>query len=296
MAFEPTVTYLSAHRRHGEDDELSRAATENALQAVLAAMEILDLNVLRWRIRAAGMGAGVRTELEAETQCALDLASQWWLRYRRSATPVDVARYREGVRALTRRIPAWRPGALSADLLRRSGGPIRRGAPADLAEEVFLLVRRVELLEVLDLAECTGADATEVADLYFVLSDQLETRQGGLGAKVSADRREALRTWVLEALDGGPRRESKPDTRTPWGAAARMFPARGSAGSGDPAGVAVPGPAAVESSAPAPLPAYDAVTGTGYDAIAVTGYDPAAIAGNGPTRRVRRLRSVVAPS
>ncbi|MBU3066838.1 NAD-glutamate dehydrogenase [Nocardia sp. NEAU-G5] len=288
MAFQPTVTYLSAHRRHGEDDESSRVAAENALQAVLAAMEILDLNVLRWRIRAAGMGAGVRTELEAETQRALDLASQWWLRYRRSATATDVARYREGVRALTRRIPAWRPGALSADLLQRSGGPIRRGAPADLAEEVFLLVRRVELLEVLDLAECTGADATEVADLYFVLSDQLEIRRGGLGQEVSADRRETLRTWVLEALDGAPSRERKPDTRTPWGAAARMLPARGSAGSGDPAGATVHGPAAVESYAPAGL--------SEYDAVAVTGYDPAAIAGNGPTRRVRRLRSVVAPS
>jgi len=256
---EPAVVYLPAHRR-GAAAGPAAAAAGNAVHAVLAAMEILDLNELRWRIRTAAMGPGVRAELEAETQRALDHASQWWLCHRPRATDADIARHREGVRALTPRIPAWRPGALSADLLRRSGGPIRRGAPAALAEEVFLLLRRCALLEVLDLAECTGSDAVEVADLYFVLYDQLETRRGGLGhedgPRSPAAQDDALRTLALDVLTVAGPGGSLPDRISAWEGADRTRAARGR---------------------------------TGLD-------DAAAVAGHGPTRRVRRLRSVVTPS
>lgn len=254
---EPSVTYLPWHRRRGTPPAPASADTAGAVQAVLAAMEILDLNDLRWRIRGASMDPGVRAELEAETQRALDHASQWWLRNRPGAAQADIARYREGVRALARRIPAWRPGALSQDLLQRSGGPIRRGAPAALAEEVFLLIRRCALLEVLDLAECTGSDATEVTDLYFTLFDQLESREAARDDTSAEDRHVALRALTLDVLSVAGSGASMPERISAWAQADR-----GRTGAGG---------------------------GTSLD-------DANAIAGHGPTRRVRRLRDVAMPS
>ncbi|MBY8862767.1 NAD-glutamate dehydrogenase [Nocardia sp. CA2R105] len=157
--------------------EEAGADAADAVRAFTAAVEIFDLHSLWERIRTMPMPAAVRDELELETERTLDRACRWLLANRPQpiAIGADIARYREGVRTLS--VPAWQPGPLAADLLRRSRGPIDRGAPRDLAEEVYLLIHRFSLLDVLDIADITQRDAQEVVALYFALDDRFEIQR-----------------------------------------------------------------------------------------------------------------------
>ncbi|MQY23858.1 NAD-glutamate dehydrogenase [Nocardia macrotermitis] len=157
--------------------EEAGADAADAVRAFTAAVEIFDLHSLWERIRTTPMPAAVRDELELETERTLDRACRWLLAHRPQpiAIGADIARYWEGVRTLS--VPAWQPGPLAKDLLRRSRGPIDRGAPRDLAEEVYLLIHRFSLLDVLDIAEITHRDAPEVVALYYALDERFEIQR-----------------------------------------------------------------------------------------------------------------------
>ena len=157
--------------------EEAGADAADAVRAFTTAVEIFDLHTLWGRIRTTPMPAAVRDELELETERTLDRACRWLLAHRPQpiAIGADIARYREGVRTLA--VPAWQPGPLAADLLRRSRGPIDRGAPRDLAEEVYLLIHRFSLLDVLDIADITQRDPQEVVALYYALDDRFEVQR-----------------------------------------------------------------------------------------------------------------------
>jgi len=51
---------------------------------------------------------------------------------------------------------------------------VERGAPADLAEEVFRLIHLFPLLDILDVADIAERDAQEVAVLYYALDDHFQ--------------------------------------------------------------------------------------------------------------------------
>ncbi|MBF6175630.1 NAD-glutamate dehydrogenase [Nocardia blacklockiae] len=177
------------------------ATTEDAVRAYTAAVEIFDLRSLWQRIRTATLPTAVRDELELETKRTLDRASRWLLinRPQPLAIGAGIARYRDGVRALADAVPAWRPGPVADDVLQRSQGPIERGAPRELAEEVYLLIHRFTLLDVLDIADICGRDATEVAALYYTLDTHFEI-QRLLTAVARLDRGDRWRTLARLAV------------------------------------------------------------------------------------------------
>jgi glutamate dehydrogenase len=59
-------------------------------------------------------------------------------------------------------------------LTERSAELIARGAPTDLATEVFGLLHLFPLLDIVDIADITDRDGDEVGSLYYALNDHLK--------------------------------------------------------------------------------------------------------------------------
>ncbi|WP_330179425.1 NAD-glutamate dehydrogenase [Nocardia sp. NBC_01503] len=175
--------------------------TEDAVRAFTAVAEIFDLHELWHRIRTTPMPTEVRDELELETKRTLDRASRWVLTNRPQpiAIGADIARYRLGVRALSPMVPAWQQGRIAETLLARSRSAISRGAPRDLAEQVFLLIHRYPLLDVIDIAEVAGRDARDVVSLYYALDQHFDI-QRLLDAVVGLERSDRWRTLARLAV------------------------------------------------------------------------------------------------
>ncbi|MET9489878.1 NAD-glutamate dehydrogenase [Nocardia sp. NPDC006630] len=174
---------------------------DDVVRAFTVVVEIFDLHDLWQRIRTAPMPTAVRDELELETKRTLDRASRWLLTNRPQPVAIgaDLARYRDVVQGLSIQVPAWQPGDIADDILARSHGPIERGAPRALAEEVCMLIYRFPLLDVIDIAEIADREPQEVAALYYALDQHFEI-QRLLDAVVGLERTDRWRTLARLAV------------------------------------------------------------------------------------------------
>ncbi|MGV9411257.1 NAD-glutamate dehydrogenase [Nocardia sp. NPDC003693] len=174
---------------------------EDAVRAFTVVTKTFGLFELWDRIRATPMPTRVRDELELETKRTLDRASRWFLvnRPQPIAVGAEIARYRDRMRALRALVPAWQPGDIADDLVARSQRAIAAGAPADLAEEVCLLIHRFSLLDVIDVADLAQRAQSEVVALYFAL-DQHFGIQRLLDAVGGLDRGDRWRTLARLAV------------------------------------------------------------------------------------------------
>ncbi|MBH0777082.1 NAD-glutamate dehydrogenase [Nocardia bovistercoris] len=152
------------------------ATTTDAVRAFAAAGQIFGLNDIWTRIRAADTSTSVRDALELETKRTLDRASRWLLSNRPQpiAVGAEINRYSRGVRELAPKVPGWLRVHHVSTLTDHAGELIARGAPADLATEVFGLLNQFSLLDVLDIADITDRDGDEVGSLYYALNDHLK--------------------------------------------------------------------------------------------------------------------------
>lgn len=148
------------------------ATTDDALRAFTAAVDIFGLRPIWQRIRTVAMPAAARDLLELEAARTLERAARWLLLNRPQpiAIGADIARYRDGVRALAAKITEWLPEHLAEEVARRSGRSIELGAPTEVATEVYRLIHLFPLLDVLDIADIAERDADEIAELYFALN------------------------------------------------------------------------------------------------------------------------------
>ncbi|MFR9751645.1 NAD-glutamate dehydrogenase [Nocardia sp. 004] len=164
------ITY--AHRLREEIG----ATTTDAVRAFAAASAIFDLPGIWRRIRASDAPTSVRDLLELETKRTLDRASRWLLSNRPQpiAVGAEINRYRDGVRELAPKVPGWLRGHHVSTLTDQSAELIARGAPTDLATEVFGLLTLFPLLDVVDIADITDRDGDEVGLLYYALNDHLK--------------------------------------------------------------------------------------------------------------------------
>ncbi|MGW4241387.1 NAD-glutamate dehydrogenase domain-containing protein, partial [Nocardia sp. NPDC004722] len=139
----------------------------DAVRAFSAVTAVFDLPGLWRRLRDTPMPDAVRNELILETRRTLDRGSRWLLTNRPQpiAIGADIARYRDRVRHIGAVVPAW----VADELHTVARSAIEGGAPTDLAAEVFALIYRFPLLDVIDIAEITHRDPREVVDLYYAL-------------------------------------------------------------------------------------------------------------------------------
>lgn len=164
------ITY--AHRLSEE----TGATPTDSVRAFAAATEIFGLPEMWARIRVADAATSVRDLLELETKRTLDRASRWFLSNRPQpiAVGAEINRYCQDVQALAPKVPGWLRGHHVATLTDQSAELIARGAPTDLATEVFGLLNLFPLLDIVDIADITDRDGDEVGALYYALNEHLK--------------------------------------------------------------------------------------------------------------------------
>ncbi|GAA1632081.1 NAD-glutamate dehydrogenase [Actinoplanes couchii] len=132
------------------------------LEQVWAAGEALDNQV----------PTAAQTLVFLETRRLLDRAVRWLVSTRRS--PIDVAgetaRLRAGISELLPRLPEVMVGAERRALTERADELTGKGVPEELAGVVSRVFYGFGLLDILETATAAGRDASEVAQVYFVLS------------------------------------------------------------------------------------------------------------------------------
>ncbi|MBF6331498.1 NAD-glutamate dehydrogenase [Nocardia transvalensis] len=152
------------------------ATAGDAMRAFAATGKIFDLHSIWHRIRAARTSIAVKDELELETKRTLDRASRWLLSNRPQpiAVGAEIHRYAGKVRELAPKVPGWLRGHHIDTLEEQSAKLIARGAPEELATEVFGLLNLFPLLDVIDIADITERSGEEVGALYYALNEHLK--------------------------------------------------------------------------------------------------------------------------
>ncbi|WP_067654466.1 NAD-glutamate dehydrogenase [Nocardia harenae] len=175
MVVNEVVDYGGITYAYRLREEIGAGATD-AVRAFAAAAQIFDLPALWQRIRDCDAPAVVRDQLELETKRTLDRASRWLLinRPQPIAVGAEINRYAAGVAELREAAPNWLRGPHVASLTDQASDLIARGAPTDLATEVFGLLNLYPLLDILDVADIVNRDGDEVGALYYALNEHLK--------------------------------------------------------------------------------------------------------------------------
>ncbi|MBF6317663.1 NAD-glutamate dehydrogenase [Nocardia cyriacigeorgica] len=221
------ITY--AHRLNEEVG----ASASDSVRAFTAVTEIFGLHDIWARIRTADTSVAIRDELELETKRTLDRASRWLLTNRPQpiAVGAEVNRYSRGVRELAPKVHGWLRGHHVTSLTDQSAELIARGAPTDLATEVYGLLNLFPLLDVIDIADITDRTGDEVGALYYALNEHLKIdwlleavshlergdRWHALARlALRDDMYSSLRSLTLDVLSGGDPEETADEKIAYW--------------------------------------------------------------------------------
>jgi len=136
------------------------------LPALWAAAEQLDNKV----------PTPAQTLVYLETRRLLDRAVRWLVSNRRSPIDVagEIARLRPGVDALLPELPTVVIGAERRSLDAHVSTLMEREVPEQLARSVARVVYGFGLLDILETSAATHREATEVAKVYFVISERFQ--------------------------------------------------------------------------------------------------------------------------
>ncbi|WP_327113490.1 NAD-glutamate dehydrogenase [Nocardia sp. NBC_01730] len=175
MIANEMVDYGGITYAHRLSEEIG-ATTTDAVRAFAAASGIFGLHAMWTRIRECDAPTSVRDLLELETKRTLDRASRWFLSNRPQpiAVGAEINRYSTDVRELAPKVPGWLRGHHVTSLTDQAAELIARGAPTDLATEVFGLLTLFPVLDIVDIADITDRDGDEVGSLYYALNDHLK--------------------------------------------------------------------------------------------------------------------------
>jgi glutamate dehydrogenase len=152
----------------------------------------------------------VQTELYLEFRRLLDRAVRWFITNRSSA--LDIQAEIERYAAIVADVASTVPGLLEGDERKRLEARAARleesGVPRDLALRTSALLDQYSLLDIADIAQDTGRPATEVAALYYNVSnrfgiDSMLTKVSKLSREDSWDAlaRGALRDDLYAVLE-----------------------------------------------------------------------------------------------
>ncbi|MFB7878662.1 NAD-glutamate dehydrogenase [Nocardia sp. NPDC056064] len=175
MIVNEVVDYGGITYAHRLGEEVG-ASTSDVVRAFAAASEIFELHDVWARIRGADAPAGVCDLMELESKRTLDRASRWLLSNRPQpiAVGAEINRYHRRVQELAPQVPGWLRGHHVTSLTQGAAELIARGAPTELATEVFGLLSMFPLLDVVDIADIADRDGAEVGALYYALNEHLK--------------------------------------------------------------------------------------------------------------------------
>jgi glutamate dehydrogenase len=158
--------------------EESGASAADVIRAYVVVRESYGLRDLWAGAEALDNRAATdaQTLVFLETRRLLDRAVRWLVSNRRSPIDVagEIARLRPGVGALLTQLPDVLVGAERESMAVTAAEFTERGIPRDLAEALGRVVYGFGLLDILETAGATGQDVTEVAKVYFVISERFQ--------------------------------------------------------------------------------------------------------------------------
>lgn len=167
--------------------EETAASAADVLRAYVVVREVFGLRELWDAVEALDnqVSPELQTSVYLDTRRLLDRAVRWLVTNRRSPldVPAEIARLRDGVARLLPDLEHLFYGtereALAAHIESLTG----KGLPRELAEQATRLMYSFGLLDVVETARSTGREVSEVASVYFVLSDRF--RVDALLSKIS---------------------------------------------------------------------------------------------------------------
>ncbi|HEV7172740.1 NAD-glutamate dehydrogenase [Pedococcus sp.] len=156
--------------------EETGATPEQIARAFVVAREIFDLPSFVHEVEALDtvVSTDVQSQLYLEFRRLIDRSIRWFLTSRPSRLDVagEVARFGEVVREFAPQIPSLLKGAELKRLQRNVTGYQKHGVPDELAQRSATLLDQFSLLDIVDIATDTGEPPSDVAPLYFLLSER----------------------------------------------------------------------------------------------------------------------------
>ena len=156
--------------------EEAGAAPEQVTRAFVVAREVFGLADFVRRVEALDtqVPTAAQTALYLEFRRLLDRAVRWFLSSRPSTLDIgaEVERFAGVVRALSPTVPDLLCGEERARLDRRADELVGAGVPEDLAVHAAGLLDQFSLLDVVDIATDLGREPTDVAPLYYLVSER----------------------------------------------------------------------------------------------------------------------------
>jgi glutamate dehydrogenase len=172
--------------------EETGASPADVLRAYAVMRDVFDLPAL-WRAIEGLDGAApaaAQTMAYLDIRRLLDRGVRWLLSSRRA--PIDVTaeieRLRPGVATLLPALPTLFQGREREALVQRTAEFVAAGLAEDVAEWATRVVYGFGLLDIVEVAQAKRQDVTQVASVYFVLSDRFRVDE--LLSRISALPRE----------------------------------------------------------------------------------------------------------
>ncbi|MGV9766268.1 NAD-glutamate dehydrogenase [Micromonospora tulbaghiae] len=167
--------------------EETAASAADVLRAYVVVREVFGLRDLWDAVEALDnkVSPELQTAVYLDTRRLLDRAVRWLVTNRRSPidVPAEIARLRDGVARLLPDLEHRFWGTERDAIAAHIESLVGRGLPRDLAEQATRLMYSFGLLDIVETAQATGRDVSEVASVYFVLSDRF--RVDALLSKIS---------------------------------------------------------------------------------------------------------------
>jgi glutamate dehydrogenase len=183
--------------------EETGASAADVLRSYVVVRDVFDLRAL-WKAIEGLNGtvpASAQTSLLLEVRRLIDRAVRWLVTNRRNAIDVtaEKARLRPGVNTLLPLLPELFQGRERDELQAHISSLALVGLPEDVAGWGTRVMYGFGLLDVVEVAHATGRDVTEVAGVYFVLSERFRVDE--LLSKISAlPRQDRWQTMARMAL------------------------------------------------------------------------------------------------
>jgi glutamate dehydrogenase len=172
--------------------EETGASVADVIRAYLVVREVYGLRALWQAVEQLdnAVPTEAQTMLYLESRRLLDRAVRWLASSRRSPldVPGEIARLRDGVNALLPKLDELFLGTEREALRAHAQKLASAGIPAELANRSTRLTYGFGLLDIVEVARTCERDVTEVAQIYFVLSERF--RVDSLLSKISALPRE----------------------------------------------------------------------------------------------------------
>jgi glutamate dehydrogenase len=156
--------------------EETGATPEQIARAFVVCREIFDLPSFVREVEKLDnvIPTHVQSQLYLEFRRLIDRSIRWFLTSRPSRLDVasEVGRFGGVAREFAPRIPELLRGAELQRLQRNATGLEEVGVPEELAMRSASLLDQFSVLDIVDIATDTGEPPTDVAPLYFVLSER----------------------------------------------------------------------------------------------------------------------------